>query len=267
MGFVLGNDYVFTSRSVLQGGEVFEGDVRNHYRTRVNGNVAGYPLKLHRQVNEFLVPRVLLVGLAELRLGFKAFGKLHANSVWNKLGDPVRLVERHAHRAPDVLDRALRLHRPERDYVGDAIAPVFLAHVFHNLVTMLIIKIHVRVRHRDAVRIQEALEQEIVSKRVQFRDPQHVRNQRACRGTPPRAHNNAVLFRVLDVIPHDEEIGVEPHPADHAQFVIKAFQDFGQWNRQFRLSVPFTKAPLPVLSLVNRVPLPQALFAKLPQVF
>ena len=58
-------------------------------------------------------------------------------------------------------------------------------------------EVDVDVRHRDAARVKESLEEEVVLEGIDVSDSEAVSDQRAGRRPATRSHRNAVLFRVL----------------------------------------------------------------------
>ncbi len=108
------------------------------------------------------------------------------------LGDAVADGVREAEHARRVADRVARLDRAERDDLGDVIAAVALGGVADHLVPVAGVEVHVDVGHRDAARVEEALEQQVVLDGVEVGDPQGVgdgapgrrpaaRDRRGCR--------------------------------------------------------------------------------------
>ena len=137
----------------------------------------------------------------------------------HELCDPVYVAVRHAEDAPDVADRRLRAECPERDDVSDPVASVALRHVADDLVAAIVGKIDVHVRHRDAFRVQESLEQQPVTHRIDVRDGQTVRGQRARGRAATGSHRDALLARVADEVPDDEEVARESHLLDDGQLL------------------------------------------------
>ena len=83
-------------------------------------------------------------------------------------------------------------------------------------------EIDVEIRHGHPLRIQQALEEEVVAQRVQIRDAEAVGHQR-CGAGAPAAHRHGVLPRPVDELLHDQKVAGETHLDDHAQLVIQPF--------------------------------------------
>src|SRR5436309_2049636 len=79
-------------------------------------------------------------------------------------------------------------HRSERDELGDAIAGVLLGDVVDATVAAVDGEVDVRVGKRLAAGVQEPLEQEVVLDRVDIRDLEAVRDERARRRAAARPH-------------------------------------------------------------------------------
>ena len=83
-------------------------------------------------------------------------------------------------------------------------------------------EVDVDVGQRHALGIQEALEDEVVLERIDVGDPQAVRHQAAGRRAAPGADRDAVLARVADEVPDDQEVPGVVHPLDHRDLVREA---------------------------------------------
>ena len=80
----------------------------------------------------------------------------------NQLGDAVHVREADIQHAADVLDRGARAQRAEGDDLRHLLAPVFLGDVLDHFAAPAGVEVDVDIRHADALRIQEALEQQAV---------------------------------------------------------------------------------------------------------
>ena len=92
----------------------------------------------------------------------------------HRLGDLVADGVREAEHPRRVAHRVAGLDRAERDDLGDVVAAVALGGVADHLVPVAGVEVHVDVGHRDAARVEEALEQQVVADRVEVGDPQRV---------------------------------------------------------------------------------------------
>ena len=140
--------------------------------------------------------------------------------VGDQLGQPVAdrvLVPEHARR---VARGRAREHLAEGDDLGHAVGAVLRRDVADHALPAAHGEVDVDVRHRHALGVQEALEEEVVAERVDVRDLQAVGDDGAGRRAAPRADRDAVRLRVADEVPHDEEVGGEAHPVDHRELHV-----------------------------------------------
>ena len=102
-----------------------------------------------------------------------------------------------------------REHAAEGDDLGDAVAAVLVGDVAHDAVAPLDREVDVDVRHRHALGVQEALEQQVVGERVDLGDVERVGDDRAGGRAAPRADRDAGVLGVLDEVPDDQEVARE----------------------------------------------------------
>ena len=91
--------------------------------------------------------------------------------------------------------------------------PYLLGDVVDHLAAAALAKVDVDVREGNALGIEEALKEQFVLERVDVRDVQRVSHQAARGRSAARAHGNALLARVADEIPDDQEIAGEASSA------------------------------------------------------
>ena len=108
-----------------------------------------------------------------------------------------------------------------RGDLRDALRAVFVRDVFDDFVAPLHAEIDVEVGHGNALRIQEAFEEEVVGERVKVGDFQRVGDERARAGTASGADRDVVVFRPLDEVGDDEEVAGEAHLVDNAQLDVE----------------------------------------------
>ena len=104
--------------------------------------------------------------------------------VGDQLRDAVDVAVGHAEHAAHVADRGARLELPEGDDLRDALAVVALAVVLlgdvaDHLVAPAHAEVDVDVGHRDALGIEEALEDDVVLDRIDAGDAEAVGDQAA----------------------------------------------------------------------------------------
>ena len=124
----------------------------------------------------------------------------------NLLGDLVDVGERHLEHAADVADHRLRLHRAEGDDLRDVLAAVLARDVVDHLAAAALAEVDVDIGQRHALGVEEALEDQVEVERIDVGDPQAVGDQAAGRRAAARADRNALLARVADEVPDDQEV-------------------------------------------------------------
>ena len=137
------------------------------------------------------------------------------------LGDPVAHRVRIAEHPGRVLDRGLRLDRAEGRDLRDLVLAPLLGDVADDLAAPALVEVDVDVGHRDALGVEEPLEDQAVRQRVQVGDAQRVRDQRAGRRATARADRDALALRPLDEVGDHEEVRREAHLQDDAELVLR----------------------------------------------
>ena len=135
----------------------------------------------------------------------------------HQLAQPVDLPVGHFQHAPDVAQRGARLQRAEGDDLRDAPGAVAALHVADHLVAPVLAEIDVEVRHRHAVGIEEALEEQAEAQRVEVGDGQRPGDHRAGARAAPRPDRDPLPLRPLDEIRDDQEVARVLHLLDDAE--------------------------------------------------
>ena len=133
--------------------------------------------------------------LAERGRDLERLLELDAELVRDGLRDPVDLAVAVAQDPADVADRGPGEHRAERDDLGDVVGAVLAGDVGDDLVAAAVLEVDVDVGHRHAVGVEEALERQLVVDRVDRRDPERVRHDRARRAAPAGRRDAAARGR------------------------------------------------------------------------
>ena len=161
--------------------------------------------------------------------------------------------------APDVAQHAAREERAEGDDLRDAVGAVALADIADHLVAAILAEVDVEIRHRDALGIEEALEQEPEPDRIEIGDRQRVGDERAGARAAARPDRNALRLRPLDEIGDDEEIAGEFHPHDDGELELEplAIIILGETGRppiaRHQPLETFARLPAQLLLLVDRL--------------
>ena len=110
------------------------------------------------------------------------------------LGDLVDFGVCHFHAAAGIANDAARRHCSERDDLRNVFAAVLPRHVLDDLAAAIHAEIDVDIGQRDALRIEESLEEQAVLQRINIRDPHAVRHQAAGGRTAARTDRNVVAL-------------------------------------------------------------------------
>src|SRR5215213_7319615 len=122
-------------------------------------------------------------------------------------------------RVPDGRHRA---YGPERYDLGDVlVTAVLVRDIAHHLRATRDREVYVHIRHVDAVRVQEALEEQRVLQGIEVRNLQRVGDDRAGGGSPSWPDSNLPVLRILNEIPDDQEVVGEAHLLYGLQLELK----------------------------------------------
>ncbi len=182
-------------------GERVPGD---HHRGGVDAVLAAQALEALGHVDDLvhvgvgvvhgpqLAGRLVAVGVlrVELEAGLQRRVAPH-DQRRHGLGDPVTDGVGVAEHAGGVAHRGPGLDGGERDDLGHVVAAVALGGVADHLVAIAGVEVHVDVGHRDAARVEEPLEQQVVLDRVEVGDPQAVGHRAAGRAAAAGADPDA----------------------------------------------------------------------------
>ena len=99
--------------------------------------------------------------------------------------------------------------------------PYLLLDVGDDLVAMGFAEVDVEVRHRHALGIEEALEQQAERDRIEVGDGQRPGDDRAGAGAAARPDRDVVRLRPFDEVGDDQEVAGEAHAGDDVELVIE----------------------------------------------
>ena len=106
----------------------------------------------------------------------------------NHSGQTVALVNRQALDARHILDGRFRRHGAVGDDVRHLVGAILVGDILQHLGAPVIIKVHIDIRQRDAVGIEETLEKEVILDGVDIGDAQAVGYGRAGRRATARSY-------------------------------------------------------------------------------
>ena len=200
----LGRDFVLLA--LVERGELGDRPRRNHDAGGVHRRVPRHPLERRPMSRQLLHLRVAALQLLEARALLERLVERHVERRRDQLGDLVDVGERHVEHAPDVAHHGLRLHRPEGDDLGDVLAAVLARDVVDDLAAAALAEVDVDVGQRDALGVEEALEEQVELDRVDVGDLQAPGDDRAGGGAAARADRDAGFAREADEVPDDQEV-------------------------------------------------------------
>ena len=151
-------------RGALERHELGQGLAADDDAGGMGRRVARHALELLREVDDALDRRVRVDLLAQGGCDLEGLLELDAELVRDGLGDAVDLAVAVTEHAAHVADRRPGEHRAEGDDLGDVVLAVLAADVGDDLLAPAVLEVDVDVGHRHAVRVEEALERELVAR-------------------------------------------------------------------------------------------------------
>ena len=159
--------------------------------------------------------------LAQLRLLGDRFLQGHADLERDHLGEPVREAERLVLHARHVAHHEARRHGAEGDDLAHRVVAVALRDMGDDALPAFHAEVDVEIRHGDALRVQEAFEDQAVAERIEVRDAEAEGHQRS-RARAPAADRHEILPRPDHELLDDQEVAGEAHLVDDAELVVEA---------------------------------------------
>ena len=212
-------------RIAIERNELFQRPVGNDDAGGMRRGVAIEALELLRDLEEPRHDRLALLLLLQFRLAVDCVLQRDRvrRIVRHELAQPVHLAVRHLQHAADVAQHGARLQLAVGDDLGDAVGAILLLDVIDDAIALFLAEVDVEVRHRDALGVEEALEQQAEPQRVEIGDGQRVGDERARTRSAPRPDGHAVRLRPLDEVGDDQKVAGELHLRDDVDFVVEAF--------------------------------------------
>ena len=136
------------------------------------------------------------------------------------LGQTVAHRQRHLVYTGHVLDGALGGHGAEGGHVRNVVLAVFVLDVAVDVAAAVVVEVNVDIGHRDAVGVEETLEQQVVFQGVDVGDVQAVGHHASGCAASARTDPGAFAARRLDEVLHYEEVVREAHVGDGLQLEL-----------------------------------------------
>ena len=168
-----------------------------------------------RVVGVFFFPKLRAFRHCRIHCDFRLRG--------NEFREAICFRERQIQHACDVFNRHARSHTPESYNVRDVILPVFLRNPFENFAAPFVVEVNIDIGHRNTIRIQKALEKQIVFHRVYPGDSEAIGDNASGGAPAPGADENAHFACCGDKILNNEKVAREAHRFDGCQLKIDTF--------------------------------------------
>ena len=111
--------------------------------------------------------------------------------------------------------------------MGHFLLTVFFRYPIQYSATSVIVKIHINIRQRDTVRIQETFKQQVIFNRVNLSNSQAIGHRRTGGRTTSRSHRNIqFLTGSPNKILHNQEVTRETHGLHNMEFELDTFACF-----------------------------------------
>ena len=129
----------------------------------MHAEVSRHAFKRHGETNEFLIVLFLLNGVLEFGNGFERLFERDAFSrlLRNELREIVRLPVGNRESTRDIAHNRLGAERTEGSDLTYCVDAISRLHVLNHAVAVVLTEVDVKVRHRNAFRIQETFKKEI----------------------------------------------------------------------------------------------------------
>ena len=177
--------------------------------------------ELFGRVDQLANLRIVLVYLVQVRHLFEGLVDRHANRCRNQFGNLVHVAIGQIHGTTAILDGSLGGHGVEGDDLAHLIAAILAHHILVDFDAPVHAEVDVDIRHRHALGIEEALEDQSVLHRIDIRNLHAVGHKRTRARATSWPDRNAVILGILDEVPHDQEVARVVHLQNDADFVVE----------------------------------------------
>jgi len=175
-------------------------------------------------VDDFLIMRILVIGLLQIRLDVQRLVEGHLQFHRYQLGQLIRFGQRHIHHPADITNRRTGFHRSKGDNLCDM--TVFAADVFEHPSASVLADVDIDIRHLGTLRVHKSLKQQIVANRVHIADAKAIPHHRSD-GASSGAHGNIIGTGIIAEIPDNQKIAGKTLARNHLQLAFDTLPNFG----------------------------------------
>ena len=118
--------------------------------------------------------RIRLIEVFEFLRAVQCLLQRDTGAARHHLCDLVHFAKRQIHDTADIADDSTRRERTEGDDLRYAVLPVLPGHVLDDLLPALVLEVHIDIGHGHSLRIQETLEYQMITHRVNVGDADTV---------------------------------------------------------------------------------------------
>ena len=165
-------DHAGAAVGAIQRAEIGELAGRDQHTARVHADVARQIFQTTGQLQQLRHTFFALRDAVDFRFHLARFFQRHRFYAFqrNRFGQAIAQAVGKIHHAPDIADHRLGSHGAESRDLRHAGRTVFLLHIVDDALASVLAEVHVEVRHGHALGIQETLEQQHITQRVEIGD-------------------------------------------------------------------------------------------------
>ena len=215
---VLTNRVFWRTVRVIKGTEVRQFPWRNQNAPSMHPEVTCDAFQGSSQTEELFILLVGFRGFFKFGNGFKRLLKRDVFP-WNRrnhLRETIHLTKRHIEHTTHVAHHGLSAQGTKGGNLTHGVSTIGILHVLNRTVTVVLAKVHVKVRHGHTFWVQETFKKEVVLQGIQVGNPKRISHKRPSTRASPWAHWYAMRFRPIDKVLHDQEVARELHLLDDA---------------------------------------------------
>ena len=188
----------------------------------MHGSMSWQSLKAFGHGNNPVRILVIVIHLFKLRARLQRPVQRHVQFIRHKLCERIAFGIRYVQYTPDIPDDTLCRKSSKGHDLRDTVLAVFPGHIIDDLLSPLILKVHVNIRHGNTLRIKETFKDQLIPHRVDIRDTDAVGYNGACRRASAWTDRNIMGFGIMDVVPDNQEIIDKAHGTDRVDFVLQS---------------------------------------------